>query len=279
MDMKAKNSKSKRDPKNIIPAWEGWSDYFSSAEGRSNICTMLTRCVGEKLRHSSRKGEIPDYDGDIEPSELAIELVSIDPQLKELIPADVLNQIGDISAAIDLAAFADDPHLVNDVRKDVRTSIVLMSHGVSRVEIAYTGGSDQCEPNGVAVIHSPIGCEKETLYSDGEELSSFMSAWGIDVDTFWMFCDDSGAGDGSGWWTAQVVAELMPEFRGYTTEPEYQEYECENCEEPQSNCKCSRCDSCGDMFSPEEAPAGAVKSTVCEWCRGESKDDKAAVPG
>lgn len=277
--MRAKNSKSKRDPKNIIPAWEGWSDYFSSAEGRSNICTMLTSCVGQALRYNSRKGEIPDYDGDIEPSELAIELISIDPKLKELIPADVLNQIGDISAAIDLAAFADDPHLLKDACQSVRASIVLMSHGVCRVEIDYTGGSDECEKNGFAVIHSPIGCKEETLYSDGEELSSFMSAWGIDIDTFWMFCDDSGAGDGSGWWTAQVVAELMPEFRGYTTEPEFQEYECENCEEPQSKCKCSRCDSCGDMFSPEEAPAGAVESTVCEWCRKESKDDEAVVPG
>lgn len=277
--MKAKSRKSKRDPKNIIPAWEGWSDYFSSAEGRDNICTMLNRCVGHSLRYSSRKGEIPDYDGDIEPSELAIELVSIDPELKELIPADVLNQIGDVSAAIDLAAFADDPHLVKDARQSVRTSIVLMSHGVSRVEIAYTGGSDQCDPNGVAVIHHPIGGEKETLYSDGEELSSFMSAWGIDIDCFWMFCDDSGAGDGSGWWTAQVVAELMPEFSGYTTEPEYQEYECDNCGEVQSLCTCSQCDSCGDMFSPEEVPAGEVKSTVCEWCRDKAKDGESAVRG
>lgn len=256
--------KKPKDPKDLIPAWAGWNDYFSSADGRRNICVMLQSCMKNKARNNES-----DYSHDIEPSALAIELVTICPDLKELIPADVLTQVGDFSAAIDLAKFVDDPHMVHDARQCVRTSIVLMSRGISRVEIAYTGGSDECTTEGTTVVRSPIDSDKEVAYSDSEELSCFMSAWGIDIDCFWMFCDDSGAGDGSGYWTGSVVAELVPEFNGYTSEPEFYEYECENCEEPLSQCSCTRCSSCYEPFTPDEAKPNEL---MCDGCREQESD-------
>jgi hypothetical protein len=252
-----KKSKSKCDPKNMIPVWEGWSDYFSSAEGRTNICNMLNIFKNDRLRRI-REETLADYDGDIDPSELAIELISIDPKLKEFIPANVLNNVGDVSAAVDLAGLKDDPHILNDIRQSIRTSIVLMSHGVSCVRISYTGGSDQCDPNGFSIIHHPIGSKKETIY-DGEELSDFMSAWGIDVECFWVFCNDSGAGDGTGYWTAEIVAELMPDFNGYTSEGDFVEYECERCNNPQSSCTCVYDETTGDYITLEEAQENKLK--------------------
>jgi len=279
---KRSNGKNK-DPKNIIPAWEGWRDYFFSEDGRKNICSMLTICMEHSLRYSKNRGMFSGYNSIMEPCELAVELIAIDPILKEVVPADAMNQVGDLSAAIDLAKLVGGQHkecpmqnrLFEEIYKSIRTSMVLMSRGVRDIRISYTGGSDQCDSDGCIITRNPIGTEEYGEYDcSSKEVQSFMLAWGIDIESYWMFCDDSGAGDGTGYWTAQVIAELVPEFYGYTTEPDFHEYECDCCGESQSDCSCSRCESCYELFENEEVVGAAgPKSKFCESCRPHEQED------
>lgn len=264
-----KQKKSKKPSR--IPHWAGWDAYFRSEAGAENIASVvngIASVVNSRYSWNRRHKNLPEPTDPIsesaDPTTLAVEMISLNPDLAQFIPESVRKSVGDMDAAVALVRLRDQdevPREDEEVRSGVFAAIALMAHGITQSRNTYTGGSDECDLSdttmyGIAEDSEPLPPEdieaaESTL--DPDEMQAICDQYNISSDFFFSFCTDSGAGDGSGYWTNDFVVRLMPHFSAGVEEGEFEEYDCDRCGEAQSGCTCVYDEEEGDYITKEEA--------------------------
>lgn len=255
-----------------IPLWSGWDAYFNSEGGASNIAdvvNMMAEAVSGRYRwmrpgsnNPCNKFEAITQDS---PEGVAVELIRLDPRLAAFVPPSVAQQIGDIDAAVALIRLREPDHVpdqMEEIRDAAFATVALMAHGITSTSASYTGGSDECSLDEVLMFTMDTDVdhvrEKEAFDHmesalDGETTEAICSQYGIRSDFFYSnFLNDSGAGDGSGYYTNTHIVRFMPCPSMDVEEGEYYEYECELCEQPSSSCDCVWDDESGEQITRQE---------------------------
>lgn len=238
-----KKSKTAKKPETpVLAKWEGWDAYFSSKQGTAQLADTING-IGEVLiRNQWRPTEKFDKMRASKPDHLAIEMLSIDPRLGKFIPAKISSSVGDIQAAAMLARIGEqqEPSHLEKSRKDlIFAAFAMMYHGISLVKLNYTGGSDQIDYNSSEVFAFTDESMEDAEVCSEDFISQLDKVYGITPEIWFDLCNDSGAGDGSGYWTNDwCVAFFGDGFRCYTDEGDFTEYDCDTCDLPQSECEC-----------------------------------------
>jgi hypothetical protein len=264
-----KQKKSKKPSR--IPHWAGWDAYFRSEEGAANIVSVvngIAAVVNSRYSWNRRHNNLPDPTDPISEGSraetLAVEMISLNPDLAQFIPESVRKSVGDMDAAVALVRLRDQdnvPREDEEVRSGVFAAIALMAHGITQSRNTYTGGSDECDLSdttmfGIAEDSEPLppeDIEAAESVLDRDEMDAICDQYNIGADFFFSFCSDSGAGDGSGYWTNDFVVRLMPHFSAEVEEGDFEEYDCDRCGEAQSLCTCVYDEEEGDYITREEA--------------------------
>ena len=269
-----KQNKSKNPSR--IPHWTGWDAYFRSEDGTANIASVVNGIAEVvKGRHNWNRANnnLPEATDPISESvdatTLAVEMISLNTALAQFIPESVRKAVGDMDAAVALVKLRDQDELpseADDLRSSVFAAIALMAHGITQSRNSYTGGSDECDLNettmrGITEDSEPLPPEdieaaESTL--DPDEMQAICDQYNISSDFFFSFCTDSGAGDGTGYWTNEYVVRLMPHFSEGVEEGEFEEHECDRCSQVQSNCTCVYDEEEGDYITKEQAEEKAT---------------------
>jgi hypothetical protein len=264
-----KQNKSKNPSR--IPHWAGWDAYFRSEDGTANIASAINgiaSVVNGRYSWNRRHNNLPEATNPISESvdatTLAVEMISLNTALAQFIPESVRKAVGDMDAAVALVKLRDQdeiPSEADDVRSSVFAAIALMAHGITQSRNSYTGGSDECDLNETTMRAiaddsnplSPEDIENAEFCLDGDTMGAICNQYLIKSDFFFNFCTDSGAGDGTGYWTNEYVVRLMPHFSTGVEEGEFEEYECDRCSQVQSNCTCVYDEEEGDYITKEDA--------------------------
>ena len=268
---KTKTKTKTKKSKGTQNVWGGWDAYFRSEEGIANICSVVNELSNVAARRGERwvngKPKAVKYD-QITPTSASIlmaELLQIHPTLAAAIPQGVMEEHGE-SGIVELASLSSgesgvesaDEHRVSSIR----AALLIMSRGVTVCESSYTGGWDECDLQDTTVSRVPADFQPSCVDDfhaaesvvEGDDVEALCSEIDIGSDFFFNFlCDDSGAGDGSGTWTNNFSVRFMPHFHVETTELQFDEYECERCDNVQSACTCVWDDASRDYITKEEA--------------------------
>jgi hypothetical protein len=246
--------------------WEGWNDYFMSEAGIANIINLINGIAAAVhgkyswLHPSYRPRGAHPVITETTPGGVAVEMIRLDPRLAAFLPESAASQIGDLRAAVALVNLRDQdgpPDEYEEIRNAVCAAVALMSHGVTRVVAAYTGGNDQADLTGTSIycVKRGFKCIAPEDFQNAESKMSDAKAealcktFGITPNFFYgSFCEDGG--DGSLQYKASYVASFMPGFRMHETEHENEP--CWLCERAYNDCTCVEDEETGDLFTRED---------------------------
>jgi hypothetical protein len=219
---------------NTIEKWQNWDQYFASEEGLKNLSEIFVWCLEQsfpnidcwaKVRSFQRYNGMTQYpEGTLSSkltsiyfksltvSELAVEMLAVNKELTPWIPNAVMDQIIQKPNCKELNE--------SPLKDCLKVAIVLMAHGIKKIEVPYVAGDDECSFENVELFMN----DSVERYV-GDPVEKLCNKYDVDPYSLWnVFATDSGAGDGTCGWTSKVVVELMPEFKGYITDPEYFDY-------------------------------------------------------
>lgn len=178
-----------------------YEQWFRSEDGIASIKSLVER-YGLDIGYTN------------DPNEIANVIASIAPQAAPYLPDGmVTNTHNEQKARKLLEELAGE---APDVR-EMCGWLALISKGVSTMQVAYYGGTDQIDLNEFFEFTSEGETDPDILHN------AFSEAGGGSLeDAFWSNVDDSGAGDGSTY-SCYWIVEMRGSghFSNYTTDPEW----------------------------------------------------------